>query len=115
MDLQSRDAPSAQDHSALHSPPPARRDLNQQSSIKAVNNTEEVRHELLTGSGQSNGVYRTNDYDLQNGNESESELLDTDEEDLMNAEADMSSTSPSIDNGMSSRDPYAYPSPMFVC
>lgn len=98
MDLQSRDAPSAQDHSALHSPPPVRRDLNQQSSIKTVNSSEEIRRDILVQSNQGNGVYQTNDYDLQNGNESESEMLDTDEEDLMNAE-EMSSTSPSIDNG----------------
>ncbi|RPA84387.1 hypothetical protein BJ508DRAFT_37691 [Ascobolus immersus RN42] len=112
MDLQSRDAPSAQDHSALHSPPPARRDLSQhqqqqQASIKTVNNTsnntnnnDQVRHELLTGpGGHSNGIsyHHQNEYDLQNG-ESESEMMDTDEEDLMNAEAELSSTSPSIDN-----------------
>lgn len=84
MDLQNRDAPSA----ANHLGPSTGTDPKLSGGIKAV------EHDLIAGSAPEYGGGE--DGRRSEGATDESDMTDTDEDDLMNAE--FSSTSPSIDN-----------------
>lgn len=81
MDLQARDAPSAANHNG-----PANG-----GDSKGNGGPKSVEHDLIAGSAPEYGD------DRRDGGLDESDITDTDEDDLMNAE--FSSTSPSIDNG----------------